>query len=374
MDQRENFIKDVRFKAFNISELCERHGISRKTAYKWLGRFEEEGRAGLQDRRRVPKTCPHRIDEGVAYAICQVRRKHPTWGPRKILQYMEPRYPKMILPAPSTTGDLLKRRGLVKAKRGRRKHVHPGVVPPVTRGPNDIWAADFKGQFKTTNGIYCYPLTITDVHSRSLLTCHGLLSTKLDGVLPQFDRAFRDFGLPSAIRTDNGPPFAGTGLHGLSQLNVWWIRLGIQHQRIQPSSPQQNGQHERMHRTMKAEATKPPRSSIVTQQREFDRFRKEFNNIRPHESLGGKTPSVFYKPSPRKYSGKIEPYEYPGHFQIKRVTSAGTIRLRNRLVFISSTLAAHLIGLEEINTGLWSVYLHNVLLARIDERDFVVRG
>jgi putative transposase len=374
MDQRENFIKDVRFKAFSITELCERHGVSRKTAYKWLGRFEEEGRAGLQDRRRAPKTCPHRIDEGVAYAICQVRRNHPTWGPRKILQYMEPRYPKMILPAPSTAGDLLKRRGLVKAKRGRRKHVHPGVVPPVTRGPNDIWAADFKGQFKTTNGLYCYPLTITDVHSRSLLTCHGLLSTKLEGVLPQFDGAFREYGLPSAIRTDNGPPFAGTGLHGLSQLNVWWIRLGIQHQRIQPSSPQQNGQHERMHRTMKAEATKPPRSSITTQQREFNRFKKEFNNIRPHEALGGKTPSSLYKLSPRKYSGKIEPYEYPGHFQIKRVTSAGTIRLRDRLVFISSTLAAHLIGLEEINTGLWSVYFCNVLLARIDERDFVVRG
>lgn len=222
--------------------------------------------------------------------------------------------------------------------------------------------------------MYCYPLTITDVHTRYLLTCHGLLSTKGDGVFPQFDRAFREFGLPRAIRTDNGVPFATRGLHGLSQLNVWWIRLGIQHQRIEPSSPQQNGKHERMHRTMKAEATKPPRSSIITQQREFNRFRKEFNQDRPHEALGGKTPGSLYKPSRRVYNGKVEPYDYPSHFLVKRVTSAGTIRLRDRLVFIASALHSHLIGLEEVNTGVWSVYLCNVLLARIDERDFIVRG
>lgn len=374
MDQREKFIKDVRYGAFSTSELCERYGVSRKTAYKWLGRFEEEGRAGLKDKSRAPKTCPHRIDRGVARTICDVRRKHPTWGPRKILQYLEPRYPSLVLPAVSTAGDLLKRTGLVKKRRRSRKHVHPGVVPALTRSPNDIWAADFKGQFKTTNGVYCYPLTITDVHTRYLLTCHGLLSTKGDGVIPQFDRAFREYGLPRAIRTDNGVPFATRGLHGLSQLNVWWIRLGLQHQRIEPSSPQQNGKHERMHRTMKAEATKPPRSTIRTQQREFNRFRKEYNQVRPHDALGGKTPGSLYRPSPRRYTGKIEPYDYPSHFHVKRVTSAGTIRLRDRLVFIASALHSHLIGLEEINTGVWSVYLCNVLLARIDERDFVVRG
>lgn len=287
---------------------------------------------------------------------------------------MEPRYPHLLLPAPSTAGDLLKRRGLVKKRRLRRSHLHPGVVPPITVNPNDIWAADFKGQFKTTNGVYCYPLTITDLHTRFLLTCHGLLSTKTEGVVPVFDRAFRDYGLPRAIRTDNGVPFANTGLHGLSQLNVWWIRLGIQHQRILPSSPQQNGKHERMHRTMKAEATKPPRSTIITQQREFNRFTKEFNQDRPHEALGGKTPGSLYRPSPRVYSGRIEPYDYPSHFVVKRVTSGGTIRLRDRLVFLATALTTHLIGLEEISTGLWSVYLCNVLLARIDEPDFIVRG
>src|SRR5690606_28937122 len=175
MDQREKFIKDVRFGAYSISELCERYDVSRKTAYKWLGRFEEAGRAGLVDKSRAPKTCPHRIDRGVARTICDVRRKHPTWGPRKILQYLEPRYPSLVLPAVSTASDLLKRTGLVKKRRRNRKHAHPGVVPAVTRSPNDIWAADFKGHFKTTNGVYCYPLTITDVHTRYLLTCHGLL-------------------------------------------------------------------------------------------------------------------------------------------------------------------------------------------------------
>lgn len=374
VDQREKFIKDVRFGAFSISELCERYGVSRKTAYKWLARFDEAGRAGLKDKSRAPKTCPHRIDTVVARTICDVRRAHPTWGPRKILQYLEPRYPRMILPAVSTAGDLLKRNGLVKKRRRNRKHVHPGVVPAITLSPNDIWAADFKGHFKTTNGIYCYPLTVTDVHTRYLLTCHGLLSTKGEGVFPQFDRAFREYGVPRAIRTDNGVPFATRGLHGLSQLNVWWIRLGIQHQRIEPSSPQQNGKHERMHRTMKAEATKPPRSCLRTQQREFNRFRKEYNDVRPHDALGGKTPGSLYRPSRRRYTGRIEPYEYPAHFQVKKVTSSGTIRLRDRIVFISCALTSHLIGLEEINTGVWSVYLCNVLLARIDERDFVVRG
>lgn len=374
VDQREKFIVDAHVRAFNMSELCERYGISRKTGYKWLSRYEEEGKRGLRDRSKAPQSCPHRIDTVVARAICDVRRRHPTWGPRKILQYLEPRYPQMVLPAPSTAGDLLKRRGLVKKRRRTHKHVHPGVVPAVTKAPNDIWAADFKGHFKTTNGVYCYPLTITDLHTRFLLTCHGLLSTRRDGVFPQFDRAFREFGLPKAIRTDNGVPFATVGLHGLSHLNVWWIRLGIQHQRILPSSPQQNGNHERMHRTMKAEATKPPRSTLTTQQKEFDRFRREFNTVRPHEALKGRTPASLYRPSRRLYTGKIEPYEYPAHFLIKRVTSGGTIRLKNKLVFLANPLTSHLVGLEEINDGLWSVYLCKVLLARIDERDFVVRG
>jgi putative transposase len=374
MEQRERFITDLRFGLFSVLELCARYGVSRKTGYKWIERFEEEGRHGLVDRSRAPKTCPHRIDPLVARTICDARRRHPTWGPRKILQWMQPRFPAMSLPAVSTAGDLLVRRGLVKKRRRRHTHQHPGLVPAVATAPNDIWAADFKGQFKTRDGIYCYPLTITDLHSRRLLACHGLLSTKAEGVFPVFDRAFREFGLPRAIRTDNGVPFATTGIHGLSQLNVWWIRLGIQHQRILPASPQQNGKHERMHKTLKAEATIPPCSNVHSQQKRFDSFQDEYNHERPHDALGGKTPASLYVASNRHYDGKIPPYEYPAHFIIKRVTNAGTFRFKHHLLFIANALKQNLIGLEETGDGVWSIYLCNVLLARFDERDFIIRG
>ena len=373
MDQKEKFIRDTQRDAFTMPELCERYGISRKTGYKWLGRFQEEGWAGLKERSRAPQTCPHRIDEVVAKAICDARRKHPTWGARKILDWMSEKYPRMALPAQSTAHDLLKRNGLIKKRRRRFKgYVHPGVVPDDTTGPNDIWAADFKGQFKTKDGIYCYPLTITDVHSRYIISIKGLLSTRAEGAFQGFDRAFREFGLPKAIRTDNGVPFATVAIHGLSHLNVWWIRLGIQHQRILPASPQQNGKHERMHRTMKAEATRPARANLNAQQREFNRFRKEYNEERPHEAIGGKTPSKLYRPSKRIYTGKIEPYEYPAHFVIKKVTSGGTIRLGPKLVFLANSLPGEIIGLEEVADGIWSIYLCNVLLARIDQRDYIL--
>jgi len=374
VEQRERFIADLTFGLFSVLELCARYGVSRKTGYKWIERFEEEGRHGLEDRSRAPKTCPHRIDPLVARTICDARRRHTTWGPKKILQWMELRFPAMALPAVSTAGDLLVRRGLVKKRRRRHTYQHPGVVPAVTTAPNDIWAADFKGQFKTRNGIYCYPLTITDLHTRYLLACHGLLSTKAEGVFPVFHRAFREFGLPSAIRTDNGVPFATNGIHGLSQLNVWWIRLGIQHQRILPASPQQNGKHERMHKTLKAEATIPPCSNLHSQQSRFDSFQDEFNQERPHDALGGKTPTSLYVASKRFYDGKIPPYEYPAHFIIKRVTNAGTFRLKHHLLFIANALKQNLIGLEETDDGVWSIYLCNVLLARLDERDFIIRG
>ena len=251
MEQRERFIRDERLALYAMTELCERYGISRKTGYKWLARFDAGGRAGLSDRSRAPHQCPHRITDHVAQLICLARRQHPSWGPEKLLQWLGPRHPDIELPAVSTAGDLLARKGLVKKRRRRRPHLHPGVVPAVTMQPNDLWTADFKGHFRTRDGIYCYPLTIADQHTRFLMACHGLLSTKGHGVRPVFDRLFREHGLPRAIRTDNGVPFATTGIHGFSQLNVWWLRLGIQHQRILPGQPQQNGAHERMHKTLK---------------------------------------------------------------------------------------------------------------------------
>ena len=211
------------------------------------------------------------------------------------------------------------RKGLVKKRRRRRHFAHPGIVPITAAHPNDLWTADFKGHFRTRDGVYCYPLTVADQHTRFLLACHGLLSTKGLGVRPVFDRLFREYGLPDAIRSDNGVPFATTGIHGLSQLNVWWLRLGIQHQRTRPASPQDNGAHERMHKTLKAEAIRPPRARLAPQQRAFNRFRAEYNDERPHQFLKGATPASRYRTSPRPYTGTLPPIEYPGHFIVKRI-------------------------------------------------------
>lgn len=374
MEQRERFIRDQQNGLYTMTELCDRHNISRKTGYKWLDRFDAGGRAALGDRSRAPHQCPHRISSEVADVICTARRQHPSWGPEKLLQWLAPRHTGIALPATSTAGDLLARRGLVKRRRRRRPYQHPGVVPITTAHPNDLWTADFKGQFRTQDGVYCYPLTIADQHTRFLMACQGLLSTKGHGVRPIFDHLFREYGLPRAIRTDNGVPFATTGIHGLSQLNVWWMRLGIQHQRILPGQPQQNGAHERMHKTLKAEAIRPPRATLVAQQRAFNHFRRQYNEERPHQHLRGRTPAAFYRASPREYDARLLPIEYPGHFLVKRITNAGTFRFKKRLLFIAHALAPHTIGLEEVDDGVWSIYFCQVLIARLDERDYVIRG
>lgn len=373
MEQRIRFIEDHRRDLYTMTELCERYSISRKTGYKWLERFEENGRQGLYDLSRAPHHCPHRITDEVAKLICEARRRHPSWGPEKLLQWLEPRHPGSDWPAVSTAGDLLARHGLVNKRRRRRRHQHPGVVPASTTQPNDLWTVDFKGHFRTRDGIYCYPLTVADQHTRYLLACHGLLSTKGCGVRPIFERLFRQYGLPAAIRTDNGVPFATTGIHGLSQLNVWWMRLGIQHQRILPAHPQQNGAHERMHKTLKAEAIRPPRANLATQQRTFNAFRWVYNDERPHQSLNGRTPASLYSPSSRPYSRTLPPVNYPGHFIVKSVTNAGTIRFKARLLFLAHSLSHHPIGLEETDDGIWSIYFCNVLLGKVDERDYIIR-
>ncbi len=373
MDQRARFIRDHRLSLYAMTELCARYGISRKTGYKWLARFDEAGRWGLQDRSRAPHHCPHRIPDEVAEVICDARRQHPSWGPEKLLAWLAPRRPDLALPAISTAGDLLTRRGLVPKRRRRRHYAHPGVVPISTTESNDLWTADFKGHFRTRDGVYCYPLTVADQHTRYLLACHGLLSTKGHGVRPVFDRLFREYGLPRAIRTDNGVPFATTGLHGLSQLNVWWLRLGIQHQRIRPASPQENGAHERMHKTLKREAIRPPRAHLTSQQRAFTAFRQLYNEERPHEFLEGRPPASAYQASRRRYTGTLPPVEYPGHFLVKRITSAGTFRFKDRLLFLSHALEQHPIGLEEVDDGIWSIHFCQVLLGRLDERDYVIR-
>jgi transposase InsO family protein len=310
----------------------------------------------------------------IADLLCATRRKPPDWGAGKLLDFLEPRHPQIAWPAVSTVHDLLARHGLVPKRRRRRPHQHPGVVPPTTHAPNDLWTADFKGQFTTRDGVYCYPLTIADQHTRYLLTCHGLPSTHGAGARIGFERAFQAYGLPAAIRTDNGVPFATSGIHGLSQLNVWWMRLGIQHQRIHPGRPQQNGAHERMHRTLKRGAIRPPCDNAQAQQRAFNRFRAEYNDERPHASLGGKTPASLYRPAPRPYPKLLPPQEHPGHFLVKKITTGGTFRFQRRLLFLANSLTHHHIGLEETDDGIWSIYFNTVLLAKLDERDDIIRG
>jgi len=375
MDERLRFVRDAQRNHLTMSELCARYGVSRRIGYKWLARYDAEGRGGLADRSHVPKHCPHKLQPAMEELLVLERIAHPHWGARKLVAALRRAHPRIrYWPAASTVADLLSRNGLVQKRRRRRASVHPGVVCPVTYAPNDLWTADFKGQFRTGDGKYCYPLTIADLHTRYLLCCRGTLSTQTVSAKPIFERTFREYGLPVAIRTDNGVPFATQAIHGISYLNVWWMRLGIQHQRIRPGNPQENGAHERMHRTLKRQAIKPVRASCAAQQKNFDAFVREYNDERPHERLNQQTPSSQYQHSRRSFPARLPPLEYPGHFDVKKVTTAGTFRFRDRILYLASALVDQSIGLEETDDGIWSIHLGAVLLATFDERDYIIRG
>lgn len=270
MDQKKFLIDDYINGDFTVAELGPRFGVSRKTAYKWISRFEEQGNTGLIDQSRRPLSSPTRTPDEITQVILELRRRHPLWGAKKLLWLLAERHPQVQWPARSTVCDLLKRHGMVSSKKRRSYPGHPGRPTTPFAGPNDIWCADFKGEFKTQDGIYCYPLTVTDGYSRYLLGCKALDSTSHDGAKPVLQRVFKEFGLPQVIRTDNGPPFATSALSRLSRLSVWWIRLGIYPELIEPGHPEQNGRHERMHRTLKLHTAKPPAASHRSQQRRFD--------------------------------------------------------------------------------------------------------
>jgi transposase InsO family protein len=314
------------------------------------------------------------VSDDVAARLLICRQQHPTWGPRKLLAYLARRQPRAAWPAASTVGELLKRHGLVRPRRRRPHPGHPGRPTTPMDAPNAVWTTDFKGQFRTGDGAYCYPLTVCDGYSRYLLACRGLRSVETTGARGVFERLFRAYGLPARIRSDNGVPFATAALGRLSALSAWWIKLGITPELIEPSSPQQNGQHERMHRTLKAEATKPARASLAAQQRRFDAFRAEYNGERPHEALGNDTPADHYAPSPRPYPARLAHPEYPGHFEVRYVSRNGGVRWHNRWVNVSHVLAEEYVGLEEVDDGVWSVYFGPVLLGRFDERDLRIHG
>lgn len=368
MQLRRQLIQDVRSGATPLTELAAAYGISRKTAYKWLARYEAGGASALADQSRRPATSPTATPPELVRALLEVRGHHPTWGPRKLLRLLRQREPHAPWPARSTLALHLQRAGLVVSPRRVRRPGHPGRPQAPMDAPNAIWTVDFKGQFRLGDGERCYPLTMADGFSRFLLRCDGLTSTAVAGSRAVFQRAFEAYGLPVRIRSDNGVPFATQALGRLSALSVWWIRLGILPDLIEPASPQQNGRHERMHRTLKAECARPPHATRRAQQRRFDAWRTEFNTQRPHEALADATPASVYRASPRPYPRRLPALAYPAHYEVRRVSHNGGIRWQSAWVNVSQTLGGEEIGLVEIDDGEWDVYFGPLRLGRFHER------
>jgi putative transposase len=365
MDERCQFILEAKEDLGHFTELCARYGISTKTGYKWLERFREGGMANLTDQNRAPKNHPNEVVEEIKEAILQARRKHATWGPKKLRILLQKTDSKRSWPALSTIGELLKANGL-SFKHHRRRHATPSTQPfAECNAPNRTWCADYKGWFKTGDGHRCDPLTITDGCSRYLLRCQIVAAENYDFARGVFEAAFREYGLPVAIRTDNGPPFATTGLGGLSRLSVWWLRLGIALERIEPGKPQQNGRHERMHLTLKQETAQPPAQNSRAQQRRFDAFRQEFNHLRPHESLEMKTPDSLYQPSTRFYPARLPEMEYGHGMEIRRVIN-GEFRWEGSRLFLSHALDDQLIGMKCCDDRYWRVYFGTLPLGILD--------
>ena len=369
MDERVKFIAAYLRGELGVSRLCEVFGVSRKTAYKWIGRYAEGGVAELLERSRRPHSNPKATSIEVVSLIVAMRKEHPFWGPKKLLAMIGNAYPGLKLPATSTVGHLLAHHGLTRARRSTRRATPYGQPFLGYDKPNAVWCADFKGHFRLADRTRCHPLTITDGFSRYLLRCEALRHPRHDETRTIFEQAFREFGLPDAIRTDNGPPFASVTLGGLSKLAVWWIRLGIRPERIEPGRPEQNGRHERMHRTLKAEATKPVRLDLATQQARFDEWRKEFNEVRPHEALGQKTPASFYAASPRLYPLELPELVYPPHFETRRVNQSGYILFEKHKLYVGWCLPKQVVGLEELEEEKWVIHFGPHALAVVDAKD-----
>ena len=368
MEQRVQFIRDWLKRTHCVSELCALYGISRKTAYKWIERYMSDGPDWAMDRGHEARVVRNKTAPEVEQALMQMRLLHRTWGARKLLHQVGLQQPQLALPHHSTVCEMLKRNGLVSARPRRRAIGHPGRPSSVISGPNDCWSADFKGQFRTGDGLYCYPLTVTDNYSRYLLGCQALPGTLLQPSMAVFTRLFKEYGLPRRIRTDNGVPFAAPTLGRLSRLSVWWLKLGVLPELTEPGRPQQNGRHERMHKTLKAEATKPPAANRRAQQRKFNTFRREFNDVRPHEALDMHTPTQMHQISPRQMPHKLLPMEYPDRFEVRYVSANGGMRWRKQWMNVSSALVGEYVGLEAIDDGIWDLYFGIKKIGRLHER------
>jgi len=354
-----------------VAELCRAFGVSRRTGYKWLERRRLEGLEGLKDRSRAPIRRPQTIPPGMVDLLLEIRRRYPKWGPRKLLEILRGQHPGVRFPAPSSYGELLKRHGMVKSRRVRERMVPFSQPFHECTGPNCVWCVDFKGHFALGNRARCHPLTITDAFSRMILHCQGFPNERGPEVQRAFERTFREYGLPEAIRSDNGPPFASMkSMGGLTRLSIWWIKLGIRPERIAPGRPDQNGRHERMHRTLKEETTQPPKEDMAAQQLRFDLFRREFNEVRPHEALGQKPPASVHRPSPRPYPLRLPEITYPPGYLERRVEKSGMVAWGSRRsVYFSAgqLLAGESVGMRQIDDCRWLVRFGCYPLGLFDE-------
>jgi transposase InsO family protein len=373
MDEKMRFVAAALSEEQSMTELCESYGISRKTGYKWLLRYERYGPDGLYELSRAPQRVPWAVTEAQAGAIVGLRRAHPSWGPKKLRAKLCQTAPGQLWPAASTIGELLHRNGLSQARK-RRRHAIPNPSPlMVAAAANDVWCIDFKGWFRTGDGARCDPLTVSDAFSRCLLCAQVLARPDYESCRAQLERVFRRYGLPRAMRSDNGTPFASLGAGGLSRLGVWWVKLGITPERIEPGKPEQNGRHERMHRTLKAETASPPAANLRAQQRRFDRFRHEFNHERPHEALGQTAPAEHYSPSARPYPARLEDPVYPPDYQLRRVRSNGEIKWQGEKIFLSMPLIGEVVGVKETDNGDAELYFGPLPLAVIDAVTLTLR-
>jgi putative transposase len=366
MDEKVRLIAALVAREESVTAVCEQLGISRKTAYKWLWRYREHAAAGLRERSRAPHVVPWAINDAQAQAILGVRREHPSWGPKKLRAKLDQRAPGQSWPAPSTIGELLRREGLTHPRKRRRCASPSASCLRTAVAPNDVWGIDYKGWFISGDGARCLPLTLSDGYSRYLLCAKLVERTGYADCHRELERVFREYGLPRAIRSDNGSPFASVGAGGLSRLSVWWIKLGITPERIEPGKPAQNGRHERMHKTLKAECASPPAANRTAQQRRLDEFRDEFNHQRPHEALGQTAPAAHYAPSSRSYPSRLEDPAYPDDYQLRRVRSRGEIKWQGELVYISEALINEVIGLVETDDADAEVYFGPMKLGLLD--------
>jgi putative transposase len=373
MDQKIQMIGDYLKDVYTITQLSKLYGISRLTLYKWIKRYKQGGNEGLSAKSSRPLRHPNATSLEVARQVVAFKMQHKSWGPKKVVCNLKQQRSGQSWPAVSTAANILKQAGLVETRKKRSRTPPYGEPFQECLGPNLVWSADYKGQFKTGDGKLCYPLTFTDNYSRKLLGCHGLSHPTHELSRPVFEAIFKKYGLPAAIRTDNGPPFASTGLGGLSRLSVWFIKLGIKPERITAGHPEENGRHERMHRSLKAATASPPKRDLREQQKAFDAFQFEFNNERPHEALAMQTPDSHYKPSLRPYPARLPTINYPDNCLVRQVRHNGEIKWKGEKVYVSQALVGEPIALKMVADHQWQVYFSTYLLGILDELDMKIK-